>query len=135
MKVFISHSSKDELLARELAAELSAIGLEVWDPDEEIEPGDNWALKVGQALEESDLMVVLLTPRAMDSDSLRRNIDHAISTARYKDRLFTVLVGPTVASPADVPWILLRLPHKQIERTSEELRRVAQEIAATFVGA
>jgi hypothetical protein len=50
MKVFISHASKDQPLAESLAARLSEAGLEVWNPYEGIDPGDNWAMKVGQAL-------------------------------------------------------------------------------------
>jgi hypothetical protein len=60
MQVFISHSSKDKPIARQLAHRLSEAGLKVWFPEDEILPGDNWAKKVGQALEESDLMVVLI---------------------------------------------------------------------------
>ncbi len=55
------------MIARQLAHRLSDAGLKVWIPEDEILPGDNWAKKVGQALEESDLMVVLVTPQAFES--------------------------------------------------------------------
>ena len=48
MLVFISHSSKDTSVARQLAHRLSEAGLKVWLPEDEILPGDNWAKKVFQ---------------------------------------------------------------------------------------
>ena len=48
MRVFISHSSEDTPVARQLARRLSEAGLNVWVPEDEILPGDNWAKKVGR---------------------------------------------------------------------------------------
>jgi hypothetical protein len=66
MQVFISHSSKDTPVARQLARRLSKAGLKAWFAEDEILPGDNWAKKIGEALEESDLMVVLVTPHTFE---------------------------------------------------------------------
>ena len=67
MKVFISHAHTDEPLVNKVAAVLKDAGLEVWDDTREIMPGDNWAHKVAQALQESEAMVILLTPDALRS--------------------------------------------------------------------
>jgi hypothetical protein len=49
MKVFLSHARKDGALARQLADQLTRSGFAVWIPEQEIEPGDNWAKKIGKA--------------------------------------------------------------------------------------
>lgn len=128
MKAFISHASKDQALVRKLAARLGEAGLDVWNPYEEIAPGDNWAMKVGQALEESDLMVIVLSPGAFESDPVQREIEYALSSRKYKDRLITIIVGPTVDASRDVPWILLSQPNKQIDSTDEGVRDAVEEI-------
>lgn len=61
MQTFISHVNQDSKLAGILASQLAQSGFNVWNPEDAIEPGDNWATKLGQALDESDVMVVLYT--------------------------------------------------------------------------
>jgi hypothetical protein len=120
MKVFISHARKDAELALRLARRMVEAGLDVWNPDEEIVPGENWAMKLGEALESSELMVLLLTPGAFEEDSmLQRDIEYALGAKKYQDRLLTVFVGATAGSPDDVPWILLRQLYVQVPRDTD----------------
>ncbi len=102
MKVFISHSGSDEKWANLLRQHLAQEGIEVWNPGAEIGPGENWALKYGQELEAADAMIVLLSPDSAKSDWVRHEIEYALSSPRFRDRLFPVLVKPT----EEVPWIL-----------------------------
>jgi len=115
MKVFLTYAAKYKSLAAQLAKQLSAAGIEVLNPYGDIVPGDNWAQKVAEALDESDLMLILVTPGAMQSDSLRNDIDYALSSKKFRGRLMSVNVGPVVSAPENVPWILLKQPHKQVE--------------------
>ena len=71
VKVFVSHSHADSELAARVSKALRNEGLDVWDPDLNLLPGDNWAAEVARALEESDAMVVLLTPDAINSPWVR----------------------------------------------------------------
>ena len=125
MKVFISHAGKDAALAGKLAQRLTKAGYTVWDSAQEIASGDNWAKRIGQALDDSDLMVILLTPGALEFDrlnqsgQLRADVEFALGTKRYEGRLFTVFVGPTLKAGKDIPWILLKLPHCQVESARE----------------
>ncbi|MCI0335287.1 MAG: toll/interleukin-1 receptor domain-containing protein [Planctomycetes bacterium] len=115
MKIFLSYARKDIALARELAKQLSRVGFDVWNSDEAIAPGDNWAKKIGKALDDSHLMVILLTPKAMESDWLRQEIEYALGSRKYEGRVFTVFAGPVLEAGKDMPWILLRLPHRQVD--------------------
>lgn len=92
-------------------------------------PGDNWAKKVGKALASSELMVVLLTPKGRESDCLRHDIDFALGSRKYEHRVFSVLAGVEAKASKDVPWILLKLPHCQVE-SAEEFRDAVRKIQA-----
>ena len=132
MKVFISHSNSDEKLARRIATILLDSGVEVWDSQREIMPGDNWAAKVGQALERSDAMVVLLTPDALRSSSVRHEIDYALGDKGYSNRVIPVMVGPS-SKPfeAAIPWILRHLPVVKVnepDNDDESIRQIVQVI-------
>jgi hypothetical protein len=132
MKVFISHSSKDEALARKVAATLEEAGLDAWYGEREIMPGDNWAEKIGEGLKESDAMVVLLTPHGLESDLVRLDIDHALSEKAYKNRLIPVLVGEPKDFELDkIPWILKYLKPIKLSahgRNEEQLKQIAQAL-------
>lgn len=135
MKVFISHSHTDEKLARRVAAILEETGLDVWDDRREIMPGDNWAAKVAQALQESDAMVVLLTPEALRSSWVRREIEYALGDKAYSKRLIPVLVSPQERIPEeDIPWILRHLESIKLDQHDKEeegIRQIAQALLDT----
>ncbi len=109
MSVFISYALEDQEWARELMSRLSESGIEVWDPAAQVFPGDNWALKIGQALEKSNAMVVLLSPAAAKSEPVQRDVQYALGSKRFKNRLIPVMIKSTTR----FPWILKDL---QVER-------------------
>jgi len=131
MKVFISHSHKDEGLAKKIANVLTKSGLDVWD-DREILPGDNWADKISHALVESNAMVVLLTPESLQSRSVRHDIEYALGEERYSKRLLPVIVGSeSDILTEDVPWILRRLKAVNLEESvsdEKDLQPIAQAL-------
>lgn len=132
MKVFISHSHKDEALAKKVAVVLEEAGLDVWDPSREIMPGDNWAEKIGQALEESEAMVVLLTPEALETQWVRDEINYALGKVKYQNRLIPVLVGNPKKFPQEnIPWILKRLKMINLPeqgKDEESIKQIAQAL-------
>ena len=120
MKVFISHSHTDAALAARVSDALEKSGLDVWDPDRDILPGDNWAGEVANALEESEAMIVLLTPAAVDSPYVKREIEYALGAKNYSNRLIPVVVGDPDQFPASaIPWIVRRLPWFGLEDADE----------------
>ena len=105
MKIYLSHAGADAKWAQELARCLDKEGFKVWTPLNELTPGENWARALENALESSDAMVVLLSPDAIKSQWTRFEIDYALSSPKYQNRLVSVLLKPT----QDVPWILRKL--------------------------
>ncbi len=132
MKVFISHSgsSKDEALADKVVCSLEEAGLDVWYDRREVQPGSNWADEIGQGLTESDAMVVLVTPGALDSEFIRRDIDYALGEKRFKRRLIPVLVGDSEDLPSHrIPWIFSHLQTIKLQsngKNEEQLEQIAQ---------
>src|SRR5882762_5860121 len=127
MHVYISHREQDAAVARDLAQRLNKAGIDAWNPYEEVEPGDNWAKRTGEALEKSDVIVILLTPEARQSETVVRDMHFALASRKHKGRVLSVLVGSEV-EPRDVPWILLKLPHVQIASVDAGVDDVVKEL-------
>lgn len=106
MQVFISHADQDEKIARELSSHLSVAGVKPWLAQDEILLGENFPLEVGKALRRCDAMVVLLSPAAVASTNVRREVSYAFSSSRFEGRVIPVLIRPT----KDVPSFLQTLP-------------------------
>ena len=105
MEVFVSYAQQDTPIARAVARGLSDEGYKVALAEDELAPGDNWALKLGEALERSRALVVLLSPDAVKSDHVRREIEFALTSPQFAHRIFPVMIRPTQR----VPWILRTL--------------------------
>jgi formylglycine-generating enzyme required for sulfatase activity len=71
-QVFISYARIDEPFARQLAAALSDSGADVWLDVEDIPAGMNWSSAIQQGLDNSELMLVILSPESMSS----RNVEN-----------------------------------------------------------
>ena len=134
MKVFLSHSHTDAWLAARIAQALTESGLEVRDPQRDILPGDNWASVVAHALEESDAMVVLLTPEAARSPYVKRDMEYALGAKNYSNRLIPVVVGDRNRLPAgEIPWIVRRMRWFELDDAETENLKV-EPIAQAILG-
>lgn len=133
MKVFLSYAKPDEELARRIGDGLSQAGLTVWDYRREVLPGDLWSEKVTQALRGSDAMVVLLTPDAVHSEQVRWEIEYALGSQAFKNRLIPVIVGsPDKIQRDSVPWILWKLQTINLPEhgnQSRAIQQIAQRLA------
>jgi hypothetical protein len=131
MKVFISHSSRDEALVSKVVSYLEQAGFEVWYDEREVLPGDNPGEKIDQGLRESDAMVVLLTPNALPQFSIiRPYIEYALTQLRFEGRLIPVLAGHADEFRGwSMPWIFNHLPIISLEengRIDEDLGQIAE---------
>jgi hypothetical protein len=131
MKVFISHSYEDQSLVRRIAEGLRKNGLEVWLGETDLMPGENWAQKVSKALDDSQAMVVVITPNAMRSPWVHQEIAYALGQKRYRGRVVPVIVGPEDDIPADaIPWILRHLKMVVLPGAAQEDEGIRQIAAA-----
>ena len=138
MKVFVSYCYEDSAIAKEVIARLAAKGLKVWS-DDQVLLGENWALAVGKALEEADAIVVLLSPDALNSESVRREIGYAMTQQRFHGRFIPVRVRPTRV----LNWMLVggplidwrSDPERAADHIAKALRRAAGPAAKRKRGA
>ncbi len=132
MQVFISYAESDEPIARRVARGLERAGLKVWYDRREILAGHNWAEEAAKALRESKAMVVLLTPAALRSFSVRREIEYALGDETYSHRLIPVIVGdPKKLPKKEIPWILESLGMKNLPESGnadKEIEEIAQSL-------
>ena len=79
--VFLSHSSKDKQVVRELAQRLKGDGLRVWLDEWMIQPGDSIPLAIERGLESSRTLILFMSANAFESDwvTLERH------TAMFRD--------------------------------------------------
>lgn len=119
MKIFMSHSIHDKNLAEDLARRLADGGFEVWRAAEQVLPGENFALKIGRALEESDAMIVLVSPDSMRSEQVRGEISYALASPRYAGRVVPIVIRQT----DEMPWILRRFETLRAGRSRAELSK------------
>lgn len=134
MKVFISHSMEDAELAKTVAGALRDAGVDVFDLYAETFPGDDWGAKLSQGLQQSDAMIVLLTPRSVGSPSVKFDLGYALGKAEFRDRVFPVIVAePGALSTEEIPWILRRFHPLQLggdTLDAESLQQITDLLAA-----
>ncbi|HLQ44017.1 MAG TPA: toll/interleukin-1 receptor domain-containing protein [Planctomycetaceae bacterium] len=81
--VFLSHSSRDKDVIRELAERLKRDGLRVWFDQWEIKPGDSIPSKIEEGLEHSRVLVLCMSANALGSDWAPLEV----GTFRFRDSL------------------------------------------------
>ena len=121
-KVFISYSHTDREAARAIVDFLEGAGFSVWDQERELLPGSDWTFELKNALDSAEALIVLISPQALKSRSVSREIDYALGAKHLRGRLIPVIVRPT----RDVPWILEYCPQVQYQPIGEAFDRIVQ---------
>jgi uncharacterized membrane protein YeaQ/YmgE (transglycosylase-associated protein family) len=117
--LFISYSSADRDIALRIATRLESNGHVVWIDHKGIRGGTKWAAEIVKAIEASDFIILLLSPDALTSDNVRKEIDLA---AEEHKSLLPVLIKPVDAIPVDFKYHLAGI--QQIDVTSDYERGV-----------
>ena len=72
--VFISHSSKDKLIADGICANLEAAGVRCWIAPRDIVPGEDWPTAILTAISKSRIMVLVFSDNSNNSEDVGREI-------------------------------------------------------------
>jgi hypothetical protein len=89
-EVFLSHSSKDRIVAERIAAVLRGHGVPVWYSESNLIGAQQWHDEIGQALERCDWFLIILSPQAIRSIWVKRELVYALRTPRYEDRIIPI---------------------------------------------
>ncbi|MEK6262308.1 MAG: toll/interleukin-1 receptor domain-containing protein [Planctomycetota bacterium] len=66
--VFVSHSTKDKVIVRDVAERLKKDGMRVWFAEWELKPGDSIPAKIEEGLERSRVLVLCMSANTFGSD-------------------------------------------------------------------
>lgn len=101
LKVFISYSHQDDALRQRLDVHLSLLKrqgvLEVWH-DRRLQGGEHWEEAIDQALEEADIVLLLISPDFIASDYC---YGRELTVALERDRRHEAVVVPLLLHPCD----------------------------------
>ena len=98
IRVFVSHSAADAVLARQVRTLLSRRGNSRVFITDEVSAGEKWEARLRNELAEADIVIALLTPASVDSNWLLMEMGAAWGLRK--------LILPLVTTPA----VLKRLP-------------------------
>jgi hypothetical protein len=91
-EVFLSHSHKDKAVTKKLADELRRHGIAAWYSERNIAGAQQWLDEIGAALERCDWFIIVLTPDAVKSKWVKREVTAALTDDRYNERIIPLLV-------------------------------------------
>lgn len=103
-EVFLSHASRDRKTADAIAAGLRAHGIAVWYSRSHLRGAQQWHDEIGRALRRCDWFVVLVSPAAVGSRWVRRELIYALNSDQYEARIVPVLLRR--CRPSDLSWTL-----------------------------
>jgi hypothetical protein len=124
--VFVSHSSKDTWVAKQIAREISGCGAKPFLDEADIDIGEDFEEGILSNLEKADELVVLLTPWALESRYVLAELGAAWVR---KIPIHIFLQGMTPAELQTKPGIPVFLKKRnlvelnEIERYLTELRK------------
>jgi signal transduction histidine kinase len=102
--VFLSHSSADKPFARRLADDLREGGITVWFDASDIAAGDSVAGGIAAALGESDCAIVVLSPEAVASAWVQKELQIAVTRDVQGQ---SMIVIPLLYRECAIPILLL----------------------------
>ena len=127
VRVFVSHTSLDKKFARQLAYDLKKAGVEVWFDEWEIRVGDSLREKVERGIHESGWLIIILSPRAVASQWVQRELSAAFARELDDKRVFIL---PVLLEKCEMP-VMLR--DKKYADFTESYSRGLQELLYTIL--
>ncbi len=75
--VFISYSREDSAFVDRLEADLRARGFRTWVDRRRLEGGQDWQAEIDRAIDQHDVMVLVLTPDSTESSAVAHELEYA----------------------------------------------------------
>lgn len=82
--VFISHATSDDAFVRELRLILEGLHIPVWVDSRNLRGGNALAPEIAQAIEQALQVIVVLSPRTINSPWVRREIRQALQVQKSR---------------------------------------------------
>jgi hypoxanthine phosphoribosyltransferase len=121
--VFLSYSHLDRDIAEELERKLSTNGLTCFLAEKSIQTGTEWIKKVQEAIKESENVLILITPRSIDS----RWVYMEVGAAWIENK--TIFPLTQFVDFSELPEVMRNLQVKCIETEKQKLDFIHEMIA------
>jgi hypothetical protein len=102
-KVFISHTKTDKEFARHLAEDIKALGFSVWFDEWELRIGDSLIQRIEEGIEESQWMIVILSPRSIKSEWVLKELRSGLTKEIGAKKIFVL---PVLCKKVSLPSFL-----------------------------
>lgn len=89
-EVFISHAVKDRVFVRRLLGILKKNCIPYWISEAHIPGAVEWHDEIGRALNRCSWFLIILSPNAVKSTWVKRELMYALQPKRYKGRIIPV---------------------------------------------
>jgi TIR domain len=93
-KLFLSHASQDRAFVNKLATFLAERKIPFWYSKRHLVGAKQWHDEIGKALKNCDWFLVVLSPAAVRSKWVKRELLYALQKDRYENRIVPVLIEP-----------------------------------------
>lgn len=100
---FLSHSSMDKPFIRQLAADLTANGIDVWLDEQRIRVGDSIPEKIAQGLAGSDFFLIGMSAHSANSPWVQKELNNALVSEVQRRK---VHILPLKLDDSPMPQIL-----------------------------
>ena len=91
-EIFFSHASIDRVAADKIVTRLRRAGLRVWYSKTHLKGAQQWQAEIGAALMRCDWFVVLLSPAAVKSKWVERELAYALQHDQYDRHIVPLLL-------------------------------------------
>lgn len=92
-KLFLSHASSDRPFVSKLATFLTERKIPFWYSERHLVGAQQWHDEIGRALKACDWFLVVLSPAAVKSRWVKRELLYALQEDRYEKRIIPVLIS------------------------------------------
>ena len=89
-EIFLSHSDRDRDFVMRLANTIRRHGLPVWYSRTEIVGAQQWHDEIGHALQRCDWFLLVLSPSAVESVWVKRELLYCLDQNRLADRIVPI---------------------------------------------
>jgi hypothetical protein len=116
-EVFLSHSSVDREFVTELADVLRRHGIPVWFSQTNILGAQQWHDEIGNALRRCDWFLLVLSPNAVESMWVKRELIFALQRNGFENKIVPILYQP--CSFESLSWVLPSFQMVDFQENSE----------------
>jgi hypothetical protein len=130
MKVFISHTARDEKIAIGLTKALKEKSFLVFF-GQDFSSESQISSEIDSELKNSDAIVAILSKHSFSSEWVRKELNEALFNEKFKDRFFPVLLSSNSEDLSRLPWVLQKISHFRISPVGSP-EAIGKKIAIEF---